>query len=248
MELEGRVCAVTGAARGIGLSLARQLIHSGAKVALLDIDESALASAALSLPPGQTMTVPLDVSRDGQMAAAVDKIVTAWGSLSVWVNNAGLARHRPIADVREEELDLMMAVNFKGTVLGSKHALKEMARRKYGHIVNVISTAGLRGIPGQSVYCASKFAVKGFTEALQEEAAPHNVKVTAVYPGGVDTAFWQSATDQPPPPSILLTPDHVAQGIVSVLKTDDLCMIKELVIRSIKDADTMAELEGKNMV
>jgi len=115
------------------------------------------------------------------------------GPIDGWINNAGLARHRAIADYSEDEIDSMLAVNLKGTILGSQAALRTMAPRRRGHIVNIISTAALRGIPSETVYCATKWGVRGFTQGLREEAAPSNIRVSAVLPGGVDTAFWQHA-------------------------------------------------------
>jgi len=88
----------------------------------------------------------------------------------------------------------MLAVNLKGTILGSQAALRVMIPHKRGHIINVISTASLRGIPSETVYCAAKWGVRGFTQGLQEEAAAHRIRVTAVLPGGVATEFWDGAS------------------------------------------------------
>ena len=106
-----------------------------------------------------------------------------------------------------------------------------------GHIINVISTAGLRGIPSETVYCAAKWGVRGFTQGLQEEAAAHRIRVTAVLPGGVATDFWAGASTRQAPLEKFLTPPQVADAIVKVLEMDDFCVARELVLRSIEDSD-----------
>ncbi|GIP34968.1 SDR family oxidoreductase [Paenibacillus sp. J2TS4] len=239
MNLRDQVCVVTGAARGIGLSIARHLIDTGAKVALCDVDEAPLKEACAALPAGRHLAITLDVVSESAIAGAVDTVAALWGGISVWINNAGVARHQSVLDISEREIDLMLSVNAKGTILGSKQALLHMKNGRRGHIVNIISTAGMNGVPGQSVYCASKFAVRGFTAALQEEAAACGVRVSAVYPGGVDTAFWDKARDSKPPVELFLTADHIARAVISVLQTDDFCVVREIVLRSIRDVDTI---------
>lgn len=237
MDLAGKTCVVTGAARGIGLAVSRRLVEAGAMVALTDSDAVALKTAAKALPPDRHIVVQLDVASEASVISAAEAVEAQWGAISVWINNAGLARHCNITEIEEADIDRMLMVNAKGVMLGSKHALRRMQVHRYGHIVNVISTAGLTGIAGQSVYCASKFAVRGFTEALHQEAAAHGIRVTAVYPGGVDTAFWKSAREDQAPTELFLSPEHVAGGILSALRTDDFCVMRELVIRSIRDVD-----------
>jgi short-subunit dehydrogenase len=148
-----------------------------------------------------------------------------------------LARHRWIPDYTEEEIDLMLGVNLKGTILGSQVALKRMIPRKSGSIMNIISTASLRGVPSETVYCAAKWGVRGFTQGLQEEAAAHNIRVIALLPGGVDTAFWEDASARKAPVEKFLTPDQVADAAVKALQMDDWCVAREIVLRSMADSD-----------
>ena len=237
MNLHGQVCVITGAARGIGLATAQALTSKGAKVVLVDVDAAALALARPSLPADQTLTVVADVTRAADVARIVEETTAHWGSLAVWVNNAGLARHRWIPDYTESEIDLMLAVNLKGTILGSQAALRAMMPNRQGHIINVISTASLRGIPSETVYCAAKWGVRGFTQGLAEEAAAHRIRVTALLPGGVDTAFWDDASQREAPKQLFLKPSHIAEGIISCLEMDDFCVPRELVLRSLDDSD-----------
>jgi NAD(P)-dependent dehydrogenase (short-subunit alcohol dehydrogenase family) len=237
MNLHGQVCVITGAARGIGLATAQALTSKGAKVVLVDVDAAALAQARNSLPADQTLTVVADITRAADVARIAEETTAHWGNLAVWVNNAGLARHRWIPDYTESEIDLMLAVNLKGTILGSQAALRAMMPNRQGHIINVISTASLRGIPSETVYCAAKWGVRGFTQGLAEEAAAHRIRVTALLPGGVDTAFWDDASQREAPKQLFLKPSHIAEGIVSCLEMDDFCVPRELVLRSLDDSD-----------
>ena len=229
MNLQGQVCVVTGAARGIGLAVAQVLASKGARVVLADVDEAALK--AVSVPNAKA--VVCDITK----AADVARLAAEAGDIAVWINNAGLARHRWIPDYTEAEIDLMLAVNLKGTILGSQAALRAMIPHKRGHIINVISTASLRGIPSETVYCAAKWGVRGFTQGLQEEAAAHRIRVTAVLPGGVATEFWDGASERQAPMEKFLTPQQVAEAMVKVIEMDDFCVARELVLRSIEDSD-----------
>lgn len=237
MELTGKTCVVTGAARGIGLALCRTLLEKGAQVVLADVDAAALEAAAASLGPGPVLPVVCDVTRADSVAALGRRVFETYGSIEVWINNAGLARHRWITDYAEAEIDLMLAVNLKGTILGSQEALRRMIPEKRGHIVNIISTASLRGIPSETVYCAAKWGVRGFTQGLQEEAGAHGIRVTALLPGGVDTAFWDDASAKQAPVEKFLTPAQVADATVRLLEMDDWCVPRELVLRAIADTD-----------
>ena len=233
MNLTDKTCIITGAARGIGLALAQALAAKGARVVLADVDAEALKQANVPASIG----VVCDVTKAADVEHLAVEAEKAFGPVAVWINNAGLARHRWIPDYTEAEIDLMLAVNLKGTILGSQTALRRMIPQKGGHIINVISTASLRGIPSETVYCAAKWGVRGFTQGLQEEAAAHRIRVTAVLPGGVATEFWSGASTRQAPMEKFLTPEQVADAIVKVLEMDDYCVARELVLRSIDDSD-----------
>ena len=236
MILENQTCVVTGAARGIGLALAHALAARGAKVVLADIDTAALQEAAAQIS-GTVLPVTTDVASAASVVALAAQAEQAFGPIAVWINNAGLARHRWIPDYTEAEIDLMLAVNLKGTILGSQSALRGMIQHKRGHIINIISTASLRGIPSETVYCAAKWGVRGFTQGLQEEAAAHRIRVTAVLPGGVATDFWAGASERQAPVEKFLSPPQVADAVIKTLEMDDTCVVRELVLRSIEDSD-----------
>ncbi|HCN30256.1 MAG TPA: short-chain dehydrogenase [Verrucomicrobiales bacterium] len=237
MNLQDQVCVITGAARGIGLAAAKALVTRGARVVLADLDAAALAEAVEALPEGRVLAVQADVTRAEDMERVVAEARARWDEIAVWINNAGLARHRWITEYSEGEIDLMLAVNLKGTILGSQAALRAMRPQRRGHILNIISTASLRGIPSETVYCAAKWGVRGFTQGLAEEAAPHRVRVTAILPGGVDTAFWDDASERAAPKQLFLKPEHIADGITRCIEMDDFCVPRELVLRSLDDSD-----------
>ncbi len=235
MELKDATAVVTGAARGIGLAVSHALMEAGAQVVMADADAKALMSLPVS---DKAIRVPTDVRDKDAVEALAQQAEQAFGPVLIWINNAGLARHRWVTEYDETEIDLMMDVNLKGTVFGCQSALRRMAPRRSGHIINVVSTAALRGIPTESFYCATKWAVRGFTQALSEEAARDRVRVTALLPGGVDTAFWDAARDDAKAPrEKFLSPKQVAQAMIDLLRMEDSAVVRELVLRSIEDGD-----------
>ena len=237
MKLSNETAVVTGAARGIGLAIARALHDAGMKVVLADVDAKDLKQTRELFGEERSLEVACDVTQAKAVQKLADTAAERLGPVAVWINNAGLARHRWISDYTEEEIDQMLAVNLKGTILGSQAALRAMIPQRRGHIVNIISTASLRGIPSETVYCAAKWGVRGFTQGLAEEAAAHRIRVTALLPGGVDTAFWDDASSREAPRQLFLKPEHIADGVLRCLQMDDFCVPRELVLRSLDDSD-----------
>lgn len=237
----GNRAVVTGGASGIGLAIGEAMYRAGMDVHLIDCQGEALAEAirAMEAQPGggRVRGERLDVREMGLMDEMVERIERTDGPIDVWVNNAGLARHQPIESICQEDVDRVIDVNLKGTIYGSCAAFRVMKQRGNGHIINIISTASLRGIPTESVYCAAKWGVRGFTSALQEEAAPHGIRVTAILPGGVDTSFWKEARKKATPTDSFLQGTHIAGVVMQCLEQDPKCVVREIVIRSIQDTD-----------
>jgi meso-butanediol dehydrogenase / (S,S)-butanediol dehydrogenase / diacetyl reductase len=205
MELKGKNAIVTGAARGIGRGIALKLAAAGANVALVDLGNPADRALTYNLAAQTDLlrtveeakalgvkAVPIlaDVTRMADCESMAAETVKQLGSIDVLVNNAGIIAVGLVADFSEEQWDRVMAVNAKGPFLCAKACIPHMVRNKEGAIVNTASIAGKTGRGGASAYCASKFAVVAFTQALAEELGPSNIRVNAVCPGFLRTAMW----------------------------------------------------------
>ena len=188
MGFEGKTAVVTGAARGIGLEIARQLAEGGARVVLVDVLEDQLKEAAANLPGAEeVLTFAVDVTDEAGVETLINEVVEKTGTIDILVNNAGITRDDLILRMDADEWDLVMAVNLKGTFLMTKHASRYMVRQKSGRIVNMASVSALVGNPGQANYSASKAGVIGFTRTVARELARKNICCNAVAPGFIDT-------------------------------------------------------------
>ncbi len=188
-RLEGRVAVVTGAASGIGRATSIVLAKSGCDLALADVDEKGLTSAHAAVQAlGRKASVHVvDVSRREAMARLPDEVMDIHGHVNIVMNNAGVGVGASVEEHDLDDFEWLMGINFWGVVYGSKFFLPLLKRQDEAHIVNISSLFGLVGLPTQSAYCASKFAVRGFTESLRSELRGTSVGVTAVFPGGINT-------------------------------------------------------------
>jgi 3-oxoacyl-[acyl-carrier protein] reductase len=192
LRFDGKTAIVTGAARGIGFEIARQLAEGGAIVVLVDVLEAELAAAALKLPGArQVLTYKVDVTDEASVEKMIDDVAEKTGRIDILINNAGITRDDLVLRMEVKAWDLVMAVNLKGTFLCTKLACRYMVRQKAGRIVNMASVAGLVGNPGQANYSASKAGVIGFTRTVARELARKNVCCNAVAPGFIDTDMTQ---------------------------------------------------------
>ena len=192
-DLEGRRALVTGAASGIGQAVARRLAAHGCPVALIDQDEDALRDTAESIG-GPVLSRRLDV-RDRQALLTFAAEVDAWAPqpLGMVFNNAGVTVVQGVADSSPEDDDWVLDINLHGVVHGVRAFLPILLRQDAGVVVNTSSVFGLVGFPHQSAYCASKFAVRGYTEALRQELRHTGVRAVVVHPGGVKTNIVANA-------------------------------------------------------
>lgn len=189
-DLEGRVAIVTGAAEGIGFSIAQRLARAGAHVAIADIDVGAATEAAGRLVSEGARAVPagVDVADEGSVAAMLEAVHGALGPVEILVNNAGITGGA--ADVQDFAIDAWdrtIAVNLRGVFLCCRGVLPDMLASGRGKIVNVASIAGKEGNPRLSAYSASKAAVIGFTKSLAKEVAQKNIIVNAISPAVIQT-------------------------------------------------------------
>lgn len=188
-KLEGAVAVVTGAASGIGRSLALRLARAGCQLALADLDTAGLAETAAGAREAGTRvtTHRVDVASFDEMIEFRDAVLSEHGRVELLVNNAGVALLGNVAEVSFDDIAWLMGVNFWGAVHGAKLFLPALKERPEAHIVNLSSVFGLIAPPGNAAYSASKFAVRGFSEALAHELAGSNVRVSTVHPGGIRT-------------------------------------------------------------
>jgi NAD(P)-dependent dehydrogenase (short-subunit alcohol dehydrogenase family) len=198
-DLAGRVALVTGAARGLGRSISLALAHAGADVALGLRDASSGDDVAREIEAmgRRVLRLQMDVTRLDQVFRAVDDTVTQFGGLDVLVNNAGLGPENPAEDVAEEDFDLTMAVNLKGTFFVSQAAGRAMIARNHGRIINLSSQAGFVALPGESVYCMTKAAISHLTKCLAVEWGKYDITVNAVAPTFISTPGTHEALEDP---------------------------------------------------
>jgi short-subunit dehydrogenase len=192
--ISGACAAITGAAGGIGAGLARSFAARGCNLALADINTAALDSLATELRANHGCTITthaVDVSKREQVEAFAAAATAQHPKLNIVVNNAGVALFGMLDELELSDIEWLMGINFWGVVHGSRAFMPHLKRQPEAHIVNLSSIFGIIAPPGQTAYCAAKFAVRGFSESLRHELqmAGSKVYLSVVHPGGVDTGI-----------------------------------------------------------
>src|SRR5277367_5308675 len=187
--LSDGVAVVTGAGSGIGRALAQQLSAAGSALALADLDEKGLAETAASLTNKgvRVSTHAVDVSDEIRVKNFSEEVLARHGRVTLLINNAGVALGGTFEEISLDDFRWLMGINFWGTVYGVRYFLPILKKEPRAHIANLSSVFGIIAPAGQSAYSTSKFAVRGFTEALRHELAGSNVRVSPVHPGGIKT-------------------------------------------------------------
>ena len=216
-SLQGKVAIVTGGGRGIGRATAVALAQEGADVAIIARTEPETQETVRQIESigRRVLVCPGDVAKGTDVHRLVQGTLKAFSRIDILVNNAGVAIYKPFAVMSEEEWRQTIEVNLYGVFLATKAVLPSMTRQGGGVIVNVSSGAGKHGFPSLTVYCASKFGLNGFTEALAREVAGDGIRVYAVCPGGVNTKMHHDIFPAVDPRS-LLQPEQVAHVIVDL--------------------------------
>jgi NAD(P)-dependent dehydrogenase (short-subunit alcohol dehydrogenase family) len=186
-DLQDRVAVVTGAASGIGRALAGELASRGCHLAIADIDEAGLAQTAAGIAGRTVTTHVVDVADRAAVEGLVVAVLKAHGAVHLLINNAGITVDGSFHEQSVEDFETVVGVNLFGVYYGCKLFLPHLLQADRAAIVNVSSIFGIVGVPAQSSYCASKFAVRGLTETLWEELAHTGIQVSVVHPGGVRT-------------------------------------------------------------
>ena len=214
ISLEGKVAVITGASRGIGAAVARQLADQGVKLGLA-------SRSGDDLGIDGAVARPTDVRDRAQVSALVDETVARHGGIDIVIANAGVGSYGPFVELDPAHLDEMMDVNAKGVITTAAVIVPHLIARGGGDFVSVASEAGRRGLPFEAVYCASKFAQVGFTRALDHELRPQGVRCTNVCPGGVATDFAMEEgygrTPDMPELAGMMAADDVAETVLFVL-------------------------------
>jgi 2-hydroxycyclohexanecarboxyl-CoA dehydrogenase len=198
MRLKDRVAIVTGGGRGIGRAICVNMAKEGATVAIPDINPDAAKETAdmIKRDGGEAMALKADVTRKAEVRAMVADVLKAYGHVDVLVNNAGIDIKGAVTELEESTWDTIMDLNLKAVFLCTQAVLPSMIERRYGRIINISSMAGKTGEPFTSPYCASKFGVIGFTQAVALEVGKHNICVNAICPGPVETELIKQSVAQ----------------------------------------------------
>ena len=236
MDLTDKVAVVTGASSGLGRHFAAALVDRGAHV--FGLARSTDTLNALRDEWGDRFhPVACDVRDEDQVDAAFDTVRDEGGRIDVLLNNAGLAQFGPVDEQSAEEWDVQQDTNVRGVFLCTRAAVPTMKQQNAdegfgGHIVNIASIAGLLGNPNISAYNASKFAVRGFSEAIMKELRDDGIKVSCVYPGSIETNFFDVAgvdmTDNP------LQPEDVTETVMHLIEMPNNHLISEVVMRPLR--------------
>lgn len=224
------VVVITGAGSGLGASLAKKYSEMGAYVCLLGRNEAKLKATA-TLLHNEYSIYQLDVSVKGEVDKVFQTIYEEVGSIDILINNAGTGSFALAEQIDEKSVHDMIDVNLKGTIFCSQVVLPNMKQSNKGIIANIVSTAGLEGKVTESVYCASKFGVKGFTESLLAELKDTSVKVYGAYMGGMKTEFWDGIYTEEQTAN-LMEADDVADIIIDNLKPRRNMFVPQVVIKN----------------
>lgn len=221
-----REVVITGAGSGLGQALARKISQKDFKVHLIGRTISKLKSTA------QKLTSDFEIHQlDIRKNKDVEEVFSKINKIDILINNAGIGRFGKIEKLKEKEINQMIDTNLKGTIFCTQAALKKMKKVDQGLIVNIISTAGKKGKSTESVYCASKFGIRGFTDSLEKELKESNINISAFYMGGMNTPFWDGIFNEKKKRKFM-DPKDVAEIILTNIKNRDKLNVKEVIINS----------------
>jgi len=228
-SLKGKNALVTGAGKGIGKAVALALAAEGTNVILLarttaDLEILAKEVEALGV---KALVVTADISDINSVNKAVTNALDDFGTIDILINNAGIGKFGKFLDLSPEEFENIIKINLFGTYYATRAVLPNMIARQSGDIINISSTAGLRGAAATSAYSASKFAVMGLTESLMQEVRKHNIRVTALTPSTVATDMAKDLNLTDGNPDKVMQPDDVAELIIAQLKLNKRVFIKD---------------------
>jgi len=228
MNLKGATALVTGGSRGIGLAVAKTLADAGTKVAITGRDEKSLAGASRAIG---AHPIHADVAKEADVRRSYTELFRVFDHLDILVNNAGIGVIRPLVEMDLASFERVFATNVTGAMLMAREAAKHFIERKSGNIVNIGSTAAVRGAAKGTAYYGSKFALRGMTECWRAELRPFNIRVMLVNPSEVLTDFYAAAgLPQDTRNPTKLRGEEIAHVVRSALEMDDRGFLTELTV------------------
>ena len=227
MNLTNAVALITGGSAGIGYSIAKTLSESGARVAIIGRDKGRLEQAAKAL--GVT-PILADVTKEADVERTYREVLEKLSDLDILINNAGIGTFKPLVEIEKANFDAIFATNVTGAMLMAREAAKVFIKRNRGNIVNIPSTAGLRGVPNGTAYYASKFALRGMTECWRAELRKYNIRVILVNPSEVVTNFFATAGLPQKVNATKLRGEEIAYVVKATLEMDDRGFVPEVSI------------------
>jgi len=228
-NITNKVAVVTGAGRGIGRAIAVELAKMGARVVVAARSVSELEETARMA--GLASVVPTDVRRQNEVHRLLEHAETQLGPVDILVNAAGIGVSGPVVGFSDADFEAVLDTNLKSIFLTCRGVLPSMTARGTGHIVNIASIAGKVGSANLAVYCASKFGVVGFTQALAEEVRQHGIRVSLICPGSTDTSFFGGTGKASKARERMLTPADIAHAVAMLVTQEANSFISEVVIR-----------------
>jgi len=231
-QLDGKVAVVTGAGRGIGKVIAQTLAAAGSQVVATARTGGEIDSLAeeITCAGGKALAVRADVTDEASVEKLFGVIDDKCGRIDILINNAGMGVFAHIVDCSSEDFDRVLAVNAGGTFLCSRAAFKRMIPQKSGYIINISSVLGIRAYVNQGAYTAAKHGVMGLTKTLALEGQPHNIRVSAILPGGVNTEMIRKSRPDLDA-SVLLEPDDIADAVMYLLSLSEKASVDQIYIR-----------------
>ena len=233
-QLHGATALVTGGSKGIGRAIALRLATLGARVAICGRQQSALDETLAALrKKGAAEAIVADVTQPADVDKLISAVETAFGPISILVNNAGVATFAPFHDQTDADWDIMLDTNLKSVFLVSRAAAKGMIQRGAGDIINISSLAGLNAFAGGAIYCASKWGLQGLSACMAEDLRGYGIRVSTICPGSVATGFSGKSVEQKPN---ALKPEDVAHAVATIVTQAPNSFISQLQIRPLKKA------------
>ncbi|MEK6284299.1 MAG: SDR family oxidoreductase [Acidobacteriota bacterium] len=231
-NIEGKTSVVTGATRGIGLAIARALLERGGRVFICarSREEVEHSVAALKSDYGDNIKgVACDVRDYDSVRSLFREVLASFGTLDILINNAGVGSHSYVEQMPVEEWSATIETNLSGVFYCCHEALPSMKERG-GYIINIGSLAGKNAFPGAAAYCASKFGLIGFSEALMQEVRHDHIRVSYVMPGSVNTRFGRGG-EQDPSTTWKLAPEDVANVVINLVESDPRALASRVELR-----------------